>query len=128
MKHVFISLYCGWTISLKELNQDLEERLNAANTSIENLRAKIDNNNHEIEEDDDDTAEEEVANVSVKVEAVADLLRKTNSLILAHTASETETDFSLDPDTDTSGWQLDLEGIQLVNWKQHLQAVNQQDV
>lgn len=107
-------------ISLKELNQDLEERLNAANTSIENLRAKIDNNNHEIEEDDDDTAEEEVANVSVKVEAVADLLRKTNSLILAHTASETETDFSLDPDTDTSGWQLDLEGIQLVNWKQKL--------
>ena len=108
-------------ISLRDLNQDLEERLNAANTSIENLRAKIDHNNHDdVEEDDDDTAEEEVASVSVKVEAVADLLRKTNSLVLAHTASETETDFSLDPDTDTSGWQLDLEGIQLVNWKQKM--------
>ena len=104
--------------SLKEINKDLKERLSAANTSIENLRAQMDDNN-QVEEDDD-TAEEEVASVSVKVEAVADLLRKTNSLVLAHTASETETDFSLDPDTDTSGWQLDLEGIQLVNWKQKL--------
>ena len=109
-------------ISLKELNQDLEERLNAANTSIENLKAKMDNITHEVEEDDDDddTAEQEVANVSVKVEAMADLLQKTNSLVLAHTASETETDFSLDTDTDTSGWQLDLEGIQLVSWKQKM--------
>ena len=103
---------------LREVNKDLEERLNAANTSIENLRAKIDNNNFGCEEDDDDTAEEEVANVSIKVEAVASLLQAANSALLTQTASEVETELSLDPDTDTSGWQLDLEGVQLVGWQQ----------
>lgn len=104
-------------VNLKDANKDLEEQLNTANTAIENLKFKVGNNNYvDIEEDDDETADEEIENISVKVDAVVGLLHDANSKLL----KTEETDFSLDPDTDVSGWQLDLEGIQLVEWQQRL--------
>ena len=104
-------------MNLKDANKDMEERLNVANTALENLKFKVENNNYvDIEEDDDETADEEIENISVKVDAVVSLLHDANSKLL----KTEETDFSLDPDTDVSGWQLDLEGIQLVEWQQRL--------
>ena len=105
--------------SLTEANIQLEKQLSEANNLIENLnKISADNNNEAgVEEDEEDVALEEVANISLKVEAVADLLKSVNSMVMAHSE---DTDFSLDPDTDVSGWQLDLEGIQLVEWQQRL--------
>ena len=51
---------------------------------------------------------------------------KANSALLSQTNTEM-TDFSLEPDTDNtdvSGWQLDLEGIQLGGWHQRLATYN----
>lgn len=108
--------------SLKETNKDLEERLLVANTAVENLKSQSVNNNY-IEDDDEEVAEEEVANVSVKLEAVSKLLEQANSALLSHTdvgIGELGTDMSLEPESDVSGWQLDLEGIQLGGWQQRL--------
>ena len=104
---------------LIEKRNQLETELNEANLYIEHLKLKSANNNDvDGEEEEEDLALEEVANMSMKVGAVADLLKTANSLILAHTE---DTDFSLEPDTtDVSGWQLDLDGIQLVEWQQRL--------
>ena len=110
--------------NLREKNNHLETELKEANLCIENLKLKTENNTEEVEEEEeeeeeeDDLALEEVANMSLKVGAVADLLKTANSVILAQTE---DTDLSLEPDTvDVSGWQLDLEGIQLVEWQQRL--------
>ena len=106
--------------SLREKRNQLETELNEANLYIEHLKLKSENNNDEVDEEEEegDLALEEVANMSMKVGAVADLLKTANSLILAQTE---DTDFSLEPDTtDVSGWQLDLDGIQLVEWQQRL--------
>ena len=107
---------------LREKRDQLETELNEANLYIEHLKQlKSENNNDEVDEEEEegDLALEEVAaNMSMKVGAVADLLKTANSLILAQTE---DTDFSLEPDTtDVSGWQLDLDGIQLVEWQQRL--------
>ena len=109
-------------LTMKEANKDLEEKLNIANTALENLKSKIEENNLE-ECEEDETAEEYVANVSVKIEAVTSILETANSVLLAQTTTdtvETTTDLSLDPEMDVSGWQLDLEGIQLGSWQQRL--------
>jgi len=103
--------------SLTETNTNLSEKLSEANLFIENLNNLKSENNNEIEEDEEDVPLEEVANISRKVEAVAGLLKTANSVLMAHTE---DTDFSLEPDTDVSGWQLDLEGIQLVEMQQRL--------
>ena len=102
--------------SLREKRDQLEAELNEANLFIEHLKQKSENNNKEEEGEEDDLALEEVANMSMKVGAVADLLKTANSVLMAHTE---DTDFSLEPDTaDVSGWQLDLDGIQLVEQRQ----------
>ena len=106
-------------LALKEANKDLEERLNVASTAIENFQSKMDKNDYVCEEDED-TAEDYVGNVSVKIDAVTSILKAANSVLLAQTHSEETTDFSLDPEMDVSGWQLDLEGIQLGSWQQRL--------
>ena len=103
--------------SLREKRDQLEAELNEANLFIEHLKQKSENNNKEEEGEEDDLALEEVANMSLKVGAVADLLKTANSVMMTHTE---DTDFSLEPDTDVSGWQLDLDGIQLVEWQQRL--------
>jgi len=108
--------------SLKETNKDLEERLLVANTAVENLKSQSVNNNY-IEDDDEgeEVAEEEVANVSVKLEAVSKLLEEANSALLSQTGiDDMGIDMSIEPESDVSGWQLDLEGIQLGGWQQRL--------
>ena len=83
--------------------------------SVEN-----DNNNNETdeEEEEEELASKEIANMSMKVGAMTDLLKTASSLILAQTE---DTDPSQEPDpTDVSGWQLDLDGIQLMEWQQQL--------
>merc|ERR1712098_1006886 len=108
--------------SLKETNKDLEERLLVANTAVENLKSQSVNNNY-IEDDDEgeEVGEEEVANVSVKLEAVSKLLEEANSALLSQTGiDDMGIDMSIEPESDVSGWQLDLEGIQLGGWQQRL--------
>ena len=113
--------------SLKEANINLEKQLSEAKMYIENIKSLKTENNNEIveEEDDEDVALEEVANISTKLEVMADLLKTANSIIIARTE---DTDLSLEPDTDVSGWQLDLEGIQLVEWQQRLVNYNKKRV
>lgn len=113
--------------SLKETNINLEKQLSEAKMYIENMNSLKTENNNEIveEEDDEDVALEEVANISTKLEVMADLLKTANSIIIARTE---DTDLSLEPDTDVSGWQLDLEGIQLVEWQQRLVNYNKKRV
>ena len=104
--------------SLREKRDELETELSEANLFIEGLRLKNFNNNVELEEEEEEDEQvlEEVSNMSIKVGAVADLLKTANSVLMAHTE---DTDFSLEPDTaDVSGWQLDLDGIQLVEQRQ----------
>jgi len=48
--------------------------------------------------------------VSVKLEAVSKLLEEANSALLSQTGID---DMGIEPESDVSGWQLDLEGIQL---------------
>ena len=98
-------------LSLKETNNHLEKKLSEANLCIDNLNLLKTENNSKIaeEEEEEDVALEEVANISMKVGSLADRLRKANSQV----RRTEDTDFSLDPDTDVSGFHLDLEGIQL---------------
>eukprot|EP00092_Neocalanus_flemingeri_P001194 GFUD01001272.1.p1 GENE.GFUD01001272.1~~GFUD01001272.1.p1 ORF type:complete len:986 (+),score=248.57 GFUD01001272.1:48-3005(+) len=64
---------------------------------------------------------EVVLQVENKVEALASLLQSANSVLLATTeGTETPPDCSLDQGTNLSNWQLDLEGIQLVDWNSQL--------
>ena len=52
---------------------------------------------------------------------MASLLQTTNTALLAATeGAETPPDCSLEPESDLSSWQLDLEGIQLVEYNTQL--------
>merc|ERR1712142_1216067 len=95
---------------LKDKAYDLEEKLNEAKVKIESLesiRADLELKNS--------IPEEIVKQVESKVDVMASMLHTTNSALLGATDVETPPDCSLDPDTDMSSWQLDLEGIQLMD-------------
>merc|ERR1719430_289636 len=86
---------------------ELKEKLAEANSRIEVLestRVDLETKNN--------IPEEIVKEVESKVDAMASMLQTTNSVLLG---GVTPPDCSLEPDTDLSSWQLDLEGIQLVN-------------
>ena len=104
---------------LKELQDkafDLEEKLSEAKLEIE----KLENAKVNVDEKNNIPAEI-VQQVETRVEAMASLLQTTNSALLAATeGAETPPDCSLEPESDLSSWQLDLEGIQLVDWNSQL--------
>ena len=104
---------------LKELQDkafDLEEKLSEAKLEIE----KLENAKVNVDEKNNIPAEI-VQQVESRVEAMASLLQTTNSALLAATeGAETPPDCSLEPESDLSSWQLDLEGIQLVDWNSQL--------
>jgi hypothetical protein len=96
---------------LKELREkafDLEEKLSEAKLEIEKLE------NANVGEKNNIPAEI-VQQVETRVEATASLLQTT-----ATEGAETPPDCSLEPESDLSSWQLDLEGIQLVDWNSQL--------
>jgi len=104
---------------MKELREkafDLEEKLSEAKLEIKKLeKAKVN------VDDKDNIPAEIVQQVETRVEAMASLLQTTNSALLAATeGAETPPDCSLEPESDLSSWQLDLEGIQLVDWNSQL--------
>merc|ERR1712142_572080 len=95
---------------LRDKAYDLEEKLNEAKAKIEcleSIRADL-----EVKKN---IPEEIVKQVESKVDVLASMLHTTNSALLGATDVETPPDCSLDPDTDMSSWQLDLEGIQLMD-------------
>merc|ERR1719427_1031820 len=102
---------------IKENAAELEDRLVEAKAVIENL-----NNVNDLKDAEFDLPEDEVAEVSTRVDAVANLLQTANSALLSVSVecSTTAPDCSLDAETDLSNWQLDLEGIQLVEWNTQL--------
>jgi len=103
-------------VKIKENTAELEEKLADAKAEIENM--KKDKDSKESDDDLLDGAEQ----VSVCVDAVASLLQTANSALLAVTedSSVVVPDCSVEAETDLSNWQLDLEGIQLVEWNTQL--------
>ena len=99
--------------SMKEEHKHLQEKLDEANIKIENIK----NSEEDINEADITT--EEIVDLSTKVDFVASLLKVANSGLL--TISEEQEslpgapEFSSEAEMDLSNWQLDLEGIQLVD-------------
>jgi len=103
--------------TMKENAADLEDRLAEAESVIENLK-----NDKNSEDPKNDIEEDEVDGLSTQVDAVTSLLKSANSALLAVTqeGSVTVPDCSLETETDLSSWQLDLEGIQLVEYNTQL--------
>ena len=62
----------------------------------------------------------EVENVQTRVSALVSLLRAANDTLLATSTGDPTPDCSLHPEIDLSSWQLDLEGIQLLERGQPL--------
>merc|ERR1719430_2388428 len=89
---------------------ELKEKLAEANAKIEVLES----NQVDLEKKNN-VPEEVVKQVESKVDALASMLQTTNSVLLGGVDIGTPPDCSLEPDTDLSSWQLDLEGIQLVD-------------
>ena len=99
--------------SMKEEHKHLQEKLDEANLKIENIK------NSEDDINEADITAEEIVDLSTKVDFVASLLKVANSGLL--TISEEQEslsgapEFSAEAEMDLSNWQLDLEGIQLVD-------------
>merc|ERR1719430_1375989 len=89
---------------------ELKEKLAEANARIEVLES----NQVDLEKKNN-VPEEVVKQVEAKVDAMASMLQTTNSVLLGGADIGTPPDCSIEPDTDLSSWQLDLEGIQLVD-------------
>eukprot|EP00092_Neocalanus_flemingeri_P040846 GFUD01044466.1.p1 GENE.GFUD01044466.1~~GFUD01044466.1.p1 ORF type:complete len:1000 (+),score=364.95 GFUD01044466.1:67-3066(+) len=102
--------------TMKENTADLEERLAEANAVIDNLK-----NDKDLKDTEPDLQDDEMEQVSIRLDAVASLLQTANSALLAVTEdSSVVPECSLETETDLSSWQLDLEGIQLVEWNTQL--------
>ena len=95
----------------KEHAFELKEKLGEANAKIERLESvKVDL------ETKNSIPDEVMKQVESKVDAMASMLQTTNSALLGGAeAGTTPPDCSAEADTDLSSWQLDLEGIQLVD-------------
>jgi len=108
---------------MKECTIELEEKLANAEAMIDNLKNlnNIDNT-EELKEPIIDTREEDVEVFSNQIEVVTSLLKSANSALLGvnQESSETVPDSSLETETDFSSWQLDLEGIQLLEYNTQL--------
>jgi len=98
--------------SAKENAVELESKLAKAECEIQNLKDSKPLDDPKLE-----VQEEEVEILSSRMNIVTNLLRTANSALLAtHEGSVVKTDCSLEAETDLSNWQLDLEGIQLVEY------------
>lgn len=97
---------------LQENNADLEQSLSEAKVLIQNLK-----NDKDIVVVEPDLPEDDLAEVSIRVDTMASILQSANSALLAltHETSAVVQDCSLDGEMDLSSWQLDLEGIQLMD-------------
>merc|ERR1719206_595728 len=110
-------------IKMKEGSIELEEKLASAEAMIDNLKNlnNIDSS-EEPKESIIDTREEDVEVFFNQIEVVTSVLKSANSALLGvnQESSETVPDSSLETETDFSNWQLDLEGIQLLEYNTQL--------